>query len=280
MGPKFPEAGMQREFSFAPGEGGHPTSILKDKNWDINSFPQLFPSGKNGMFQERKVAITPQEFICSRLKNKDTRFEQCITYVFAGAAYLEEKQLERNIGVSWTKGKVVDKEGGIRTYNLDDAFGVLDNVKNTPRYHKKSKMEMLAKLDNFGPFHFFFTLSCADMRWKENFTCILKERGWTVCWDCGESTEEETIDPEIFVKMEDGTFKILDEFLKNYADESIHEYIRTNVFTATRNFVQRVKSFKREIMMGSNNPMNINKYSWKCEFQVDNGYFEYFDCIK
>ena len=64
--------------------------------------------------------------------------------------------MERNIGVSYTKGQLVDKESGPRTYHLEDAFGVLDNVKNTPRYHKKNKMEMLAKLDNFGPFHFFF----------------------------------------------------------------------------------------------------------------------------
>ena len=165
MAQKFPEAGLQRQFSIAPGEGQVPTSILKDKQWDINSFPQLFPSGKNGMFHNRKIPLTPQEFICSRLKNKDTQFEQCCPFVFACAGYIEEKQMERNIGVSWTKGKLMDKQAGNRTYHLEDSFGVLDNVKNTPRYHKKNKMEMLSKLDNFGPFHFFFTLSCADQRW-------------------------------------------------------------------------------------------------------------------
>jgi hypothetical protein len=35
---------------------------------------------------------------------------------------------------------------------------------------------MLAKLDNLGPFHFFFTLSCADRRWEENFSSILRKR--------------------------------------------------------------------------------------------------------
>ena len=39
---------------------------------------------------------------------------------------------------------------------------------------------MLAKLDNFGPFQFFFTLSCADLRWNENFGAILRENGWTI----------------------------------------------------------------------------------------------------
>ena len=267
MTSEFPEAGLQPEISIVPGEGQIPTSILKDKQWDINSFPQLFPSRNNGIFQDRKAPLMPQEFIGNRLKNQDTRFEQCSTYVFACAGYLKEKQIERNIGVSWTKGKLVDSVGAHRTYHLEDSFGVLDNVKNTPRYHKKSKMEMLSKLDNYGPFHFLFTFSCADQRWMENFTSILREKGWTIYLDAGDHTLEEESDPNILVALKDGTLLPLEEFLVTIADESTHEYIRTNVFTATRIFIQRANSFKKEIMMGSHNPMNINKYSWKLEFQ-------------
>ena len=137
MVPKFPEAGINngQTVSFAPGEGKIPTNILKEKDWDINSFPQLFPSGKNKMHQERKIELTPQNFIGQRLKNKDTRFEQCTPFVFASAALLEEKQMERNKGVSYSKGKLTATEGRNRKYQLEDAFGVMDNVKNTPRYH-------------------------------------------------------------------------------------------------------------------------------------------------
>ena len=116
------------------------------------------------------------------MKKEDTRFEQCSTYVFALSGYIEEKHLERNIGISFVKGKRVLERDGQRYYNLDDGFSVLDNVKGTPRYWKKAKMEMLAKLDNFGPFHIFYTLSCGDMRWDENFTSILKEKGYNIIW--------------------------------------------------------------------------------------------------
>ena len=198
---KFPEAGITNNetLTFAPGEGKIPTNILKDKNWDINSFPHLFPTGKNKMFQEREINLTPQNFIGHRLKHKDTRFEQCTPYVFACAAFLEEKQMERNIGVSYSKGKLAGSENKERAYQLEDAFGVMDNVKNTPRYHKKNKMEMLAKLDNFGLFHLFFTLSCGDMRWSENFTAILKERGWRIQWIVHESTQGETVSMALWV---------------------------------------------------------------------------------
>ena len=38
---------------------------------------------------------------------------------------------------------------------------MLENIKQTPRYWKKARQELYAKLENLGPFTFFFTLSCA-----------------------------------------------------------------------------------------------------------------------
>ena len=69
---------------------------------------------------------------------------------------------------------------GEKAYMLDDGYRVLDDIKNTPRYWKKAKHEMIAKLDNLGAFHMFFTLSCADMRWDENFASILQEKGFDI----------------------------------------------------------------------------------------------------
>ena len=88
---KFPEVDASSALNFAPAEGKIPTSILKDKDWDINSFPNLHPSGQNKMFQDREIKLTPQQYLGQRLKNKDTRFEQCAPYVFAAAAFIEEK---------------------------------------------------------------------------------------------------------------------------------------------------------------------------------------------
>ena len=79
-----------------------------------------------------------------------------------------------------TRGKEVINEMGEKAYMLDDGYRVLDDIKGTPRYWKKTKYEMIAKLDNLGPFNLFFTLSCADMRWDENFASILQEKGYRI----------------------------------------------------------------------------------------------------
>ena len=63
-----------------------------------------------------------------RLKNQDTRYEQCTPYVFAMTAYIEEKQLERNIGISYSKEKKTMGENSERSYTLSDGFAVLDNI--------------------------------------------------------------------------------------------------------------------------------------------------------
>ena len=273
---KFPESKTESALDFAPAEGKVPTSILKDDDWDINSFPNLHPSGKNKMFQDREVKLTPQQYLSHRLKHKDTRFEQCTPYVFAAAAYVEEKQMERNIGVSYRKGKVNVSNDGSKSYKLEDAYSVLDNVKGTPKFWKKAKMEILGKIDNFGPFHWFYTLSCADMRWNENFTSILREKGYKIIWNHGKYSDNggpncpNVDDVNIQVEvMKNGEIELMDlqYFLENECEESVHEFIRTNVFIATRNFVHRIKAFRTEIMMGKNNPLRIKYWSDKMEFQ-------------
>ena len=102
------------------------------------------------MHETREVKnLTDQQYFEQRLKNTDNRFEQCTPYVFAIAAFIEEKQLERNIGISYSKGKKTNGDGKGISYMLNDSFAVLDNVKGTPRYWRKAKMEMIAKLENF-----------------------------------------------------------------------------------------------------------------------------------
>ena len=65
--------------------------------------------------------------------------------------------------------------GGNFEYSLDDSYNVFKSIANTPTYHKQTRNEMMARLDNFGPFQVCFMISCADYRWKENLVTVLRE---------------------------------------------------------------------------------------------------------
>ena len=157
--------------------------------------------------------------------NVDNRFGNCPPYVFAAAAHTELKQMNRNINLSFQRGLEKVNADGSCVYTLEDPYMVLDNIKNTPRYWKKARQEMYAKLENLGPFTFFFTLSCADVRWAENFTSLLE--GHKVIFISIDGKEDFYIDD-----------KPLDEFLKTYPSK--HEFIKNNLLNAPLNFQHRL----------------------------------------
>ena len=121
---------------------------------------------------------------------------------------------------------------------------------------------MIAKLENIGPFHIFFTLSCGDTRCDENFSSFLATNGYSMEYSVDGNGMMETR-----VRDKDGNSKVLEKFLSEDIDESLHEMIRTNVLSATRNFHHRVVKFRNEILFGRNNPMNIKHISYRVEFQ-------------
>ena len=138
-------------------------------------------------------------------------------------------------------------------------------MKNTPKYWQKFKYEMIAKLENLSPFQWFFTLSCADRSWDENFSSLLADRDLKLEYEVtNEGTNKTTVK-----FIEDGQEETMElrEYLETKVDESEHEMIRTNVLNATRNFQHRVNAFIKEIIFGENNPMEITNLSYTVEFQ-------------
>ena len=55
----------------APGEGQIPISVLKEKEWDIKTYPHLYPDGKYGMSADREIKLTNQQYLRQRLFNVD-----------------------------------------------------------------------------------------------------------------------------------------------------------------------------------------------------------------
>ena len=257
FGNDHPEIGVEENttdpIQVAPGQGKIPQSILHEEDFEVKSFPCLFPDGRNGKDQPRDVKVSDQEYWEQRILNVDTRCGNCPSYAFMAAAHTEMKQMNRNINMSFQKGLERVKPDGSCIYTLEDPYMVLDNIKNTPRYWKKARQELYAKLENLGPFTFFFTLSCADIRWPENFTSLLN----------GHKVTFESIDGKEDFYIDD---KPLDEFLKAYPSK--HEFIRNNLLNATLNFQQRLRMFLKHIMLSKGSTLTMSHYNYRIEFQI------------
>ena len=161
---------------FAPGEGQIPANILREKHPFVLHFPILFPNGKWGLHdEERGIKITPQQFILQRILNLNPVFAQNKPFIFSAVYYIERYQLESKVNISYMRGKMKSDGKGKEFLQMDDGFSVFDNIRGSPRYWQKLRFDMIAKLEQLGPFQFFYTLSCADKRWDENIaTLILK----------------------------------------------------------------------------------------------------------
>ena len=125
------------------------------------------------------------------------------------------------------------------------------------RYWSKKKLELFAKVENVGPFHIFWTLSCADYRFGENFTSFLQDEKITYIFKDGQE--------EVLING----MSVEDYLSKN---SSKHEHIKNNILTATRNFQHRVKTFVKTIIMNKFNPMHVKYYNYRVEFQMRGPY--------
>ena len=128
--------------------------------------------------------------------------------------------------MSFQHGSKSIGENEQRSFTVNDPFHVFTKIANTPAYWKQKKMELLAKLDNFGPFQFFFTLSCADARWDENFTSSMHELGIKVTYEVDQATEE--LNTILTIGQER---ILLEEYLtdRRFTNDTRHAKIRKNI---------------------------------------------------
>ena len=240
---------------------------MREQDFDVKAYPCLHPTGKFGLFQKREIPIPDQMYFVQRLLNKDQRFAKSITYLFMAHQYVERNMLEKQINVSGFRGSL---NSNSEITNLDDCFSVFQKIKGSPKYWQLARSELIAKVQQLGPFHVFFTLSCAEMRWIEVYVCILKNMGISgLEIRHGRDGNWDGSDAEVFV-IDDTLEEPLPlmEYLKNKKmckNATLMNYI----MLITRIFDDRVKSFIKNIVMNSSgNEPSFSYYNYRIEFQA------------
>ena len=120
----------------------------------MNAFPKHHPSGKFGLFHpSRKVPLSAQKYFQQRVLNVDDRFAKDGGYLFMAQHYTERNAIERKISLSGQLGTPSGtREDRVNAMPINDAFSVFTEIRGTPKYWQKGRNEMLAKMQQLGPF--------------------------------------------------------------------------------------------------------------------------------
>ena len=101
---------------------------------------------------------------------------------------------------------------------------------------------------------------------EPNFSPILLDLGFKLIYSM-EKNDSGTWMTKIKAKRdEDDSWRDVEEVIENF-DDSKHEILRGNVVNSTRYFQNRVKQFLSKIVMNKENPMCVQLYNYKTEFQ-------------
>ena len=246
--------------TLAPGENKVPTNFLRDPNYEGKAFPNLFPTGKFDLGHKRGQHLSTQRYFNQRALNVDQRCAKDSSWLLAAQYRDEMEKLEKQCNICFTRGSLTKTKEGIDVVQVKDGFAALRNIRGSPKYWQQARNELIAKVEQLGPFQCFFTLSCAEMRWTEVVTSILELGGHEICWD---HWEKDMRDENIMVNGIS-----LPKFL---ADQDINKasLLKDNVLLITRIFDDRVKNFiKHLVMKDGEGLLPVDFYTYRVEFQL------------
>ena len=180
-------------FSIAPGQDAIPKFILMDNDFEVLSFPNLFPKGEGGydVTTPRMRDICLRRYINQRLLNKDSRFSKSIEYIFAFQYATELKQLRTDMDMALKRQRTDGRKitaGDMRNFQKvnqmiwkDIAYKFMKKIRGTPSYWTVALYDTLAMLRTFGTPTWFISLSPAEFLWPEFMQAVGRKIGkkWT-----------------------------------------------------------------------------------------------------
>ena len=180
-------------------------------------------------------------------------------YLFVAQQHLERTLLENNISVSAQKGKIGITSNGKQIIQCNNAFDVFGKIPGTPQYWKNYRNELFARMEQLGPFTFFFTLSAAETKWQEVTTAILHHDQLIdkIVYKTGWEADNDKIIIHLNGWEEDNE-RIVS--LKNYHDRKQHKFYKDHYLLITRLFDNRVKAFINHILMSNK---DVEHYSYR-----------------
>ena len=174
-------------------------------------------------------------YFLTRLCHYSGLFSKNNDYVFMCQQYVERSQLESNIDITTQKGVMTTASDGTKSMKLTDAFSVFQKIRGTPKYWQSKRNNLLAMINVLGPFHYFCTFSCAELRWPEVIATVLRKRKLNVTITKNYLDKDEEV---IIITHANGKEESLNDYLLR-TGQSVRSILQQETFLVTRMFNHR-----------------------------------------
>ena len=137
---------------------------------DVKAYPELYPTGENGMKDVRNVKIGTSEFIRNRLLNKDPKFRLNLNYLFHCFHVQEISNMCHSVGhmLRTVTGNQLSAQSFLDRLKQKDGelksnmFSLMASMRGTKEYYSKLGMEIRWMMRHTGPPTLFITCSIAE----------------------------------------------------------------------------------------------------------------------
>ena len=151
-----------------------PKGQQKKVSGAICNVPILFPKGRFGYLEERKIKLTRVKYFNARLLHYSGRFATNSEYLFFAQFEIEQKNVSDSINIALKKiqgqpltaSQIKSDVNKLKSLVCQDqAYLFLRQIPGTPPYWQKFMYEVIAMVKQLGIPTWFMTLSCADLRY-------------------------------------------------------------------------------------------------------------------
>ena len=178
-------------YQCAPGKNNIPKYILLDDDFEVLTFPDLFPDGTGAYHSPNGPEhLGIWKSFVQHLLNVDIHFAQNIEYLFCAQYIADIKQIQSdaNLAIHMLCGRTFHGEritaGMLHNPNAvkqlvrtEQACEFLKNVSGSCAYWQNELYDVLAMLHSVGIPTWFLTLSAADLHWPEIIQALAVQIG-------------------------------------------------------------------------------------------------------
>ena len=195
--------------------------------------------------------------------NEDPIFAENADWLFMAQQAKERFAIESQIHMAMSHGSIETNKDGQVLIPSEDVLNIFQKIPGSPAYWRLFRNELYAKMEQYGPFHVFFTLSCAEARWAcvlvEVLKVKLKRALKVMYYDNYEKENDSSVKTNVSWNGETSTVLVYDKNLSGANLTSVDKNSKDKEWIKSRKsilkeYIERIQDSHKDYITEKNKP--------------------------